>query len=485
MSGDSPMPVPLRRDTLIERALGRLRRAWNDVRDGAAALAAGGEVAPDLPPRALEAVRRQMDECLDGPGGEFAARARTAELGRLYLSLDATGRRRFLGLLADRFGPDPDRLGAAVERWRAAGPTARPAAERALREALTPPRLRLLRQFNALPQGVKFLVDLRADLLAAGEGDAGLAALDEDLRELLVSWFDLGFLDLRRIDWNSPAALLEKLIAYEAVHEIASWDDLRGRLESDRRCFALFHPRMPDEPLAFVEVALVAGLADDVRALLDRDASAGDTGQADTAIFYSISNTQKGLRGVSFGEHLIKKAVEALSRDVPALKRFATLSPVPGFRRWLERAAGTHAAALFQPGDEALFEALRASTPAAVPAGEAMREFVCRMAAWYFAQRTGDGAPLDPVARFHLRNGARLERLNWPADRSANGWRQAWGLMVNYLYDPRRLEAHHERYMRDGTVVMSRPLRELTQRAHALPPQVALPRATKSRDPAG
>ncbi len=469
MSGDPLKLPPPARETFLNRTLYRVRRAWKDVRDGAVAIAAGGDIGADLPAAKLEAVRRQIADCIAGPGGEFAARARAAGLGRLYLSFDDTGRRRFLTLLAERFATDADALTAGVDAWReAATVEARVKAERRMKEALTPPRLRLLRQFNALPQGVKFLVDLRADLLAVRDMSPQLAALDDDLRELLESWFDLGFLDLRQITWQSPAALLEKLIAYEAVHEIKSWDDLRNRLESDRRCFALFHPRMPDEPLAFVEVALVKGLAGDVQVLLDRDAPTGEPKTADTAIFYSISNTQKGLQGVSFGEHLIKKAAEALGRDLPGLKQFATLSPVPGFRRWLDRAAADHEDVIFQPGDAQRYQSLKSLAQADVADTAGTRDFIHRMAGWYFAQRNRQHQPIDPVARFHLRNGARLERLNWPADRSANGWAQSYGLMVNYLYDLNRVETNHEGYMRDGTVVVSRPLRELTQRTRAL-----------------
>jgi malonyl-CoA decarboxylase len=438
-----------------------------DVRSGAVSF--GGDVGADLPQGKLEAVRRQIADCIGGPGGDFAARARTAGLGRLYLSFNDIGRHRFLTLLAERFAADADAVRAAATQWQGAVATAdRIAAERRLKDVLTPPRLRLLRQFNALPEGVKFLVDLRADLLAIKDPSPELAALDDDLRELLVSWFDLGFLDLRRITWQSPAALLEKLIAYEAVHEIRSWEDLRNRLESDRRCFALFHPRMPDEPLAFVEVALVTGLAGDVQVLLDRDAPTGDPASADTAIFYSISNTQQGLQGVSFGEHLIKKAAESLAHDMPNLKRFATLSPVPGFRRWLDGAAAKHGGVLFQPGDAERYRSLTSLAPGDVAETPEMRDFIHRMAGWYFTQRNRQKLPIDPVARFHLRNGARLERFNWPADRSANGWTQSYGLMVNYLYDLNRVETYHESYMRDRTVVVSRPLRELTQRTHAL-----------------
>ncbi|MEM7173234.1 MAG: malonyl-CoA decarboxylase family protein, partial [Pseudomonadota bacterium] len=254
-----------------------------------------------------------MRECLDARGGEVSARMRAADLGQSYLELDREGRQIFLEVLAKSFDISPEETEQAIIRYQSAEEAfERLEAERQLRQAVEPKRVKLLTQFNALPEGVKFLVDLRSDLLSMRSKDPYLAALDDDLRSLLTSWFDVGFLDLRRITWKSPAALLEKLIAYEAVHEIQSWDDLRNRLDSDRRCYALFHPRMPDEPLTFVEVALVKGTAKVVQALLDEMAPVADPKDADTAIFYSISNTQKGLRGVSFGEHLIKGVVAKL-----------------------------------------------------------------------------------------------------------------------------------------------------------------------------
>ena len=281
-----------------------------------------------------------MVDCLDGNVGGVTARARAAELGRSYLSLNEAGRERFMRLLAEEFDTDHEAVKSCCTRLAAADqPAARSAAERALRAALTPPRLTLLRQFNALPEGVKFLVDRRAELIEMANGDAVLRDLADDLRDLLANWFDIGFLELRRITWEAPAALLEKLMAYEAVHEIRGWTDLKNRLEADRRCFAFFHPRMPDEPLIFVEVALVAGIAGNIHALLDEAAPIGNPQAADTAIFYSISNCQTGLVGISFGDFLIKRVVDALAAELPRLKSFATLSPVPAFRAWLKAEA--------------------------------------------------------------------------------------------------------------------------------------------------
>ena len=287
-----------------------------------------------------ESIAAQMRSCLAGRGGEVSARNRAAKLAETYQGLDEAGRKDFLRTLAS-FDSDADAVaGAYAEVQAAADPAELAIAKAALRRALEPPRLRLLTQFTTIPDGRKFLVDLRGFLLKVRRDDKLLAALDADLRGLLAAWFDIGFLELQRIDWNSPAVLLEKLVGYEAVHEIRSWRDLKNRLDSDRRCYAFFHPRMPGEPLIFVEVALVKGLAGSVQKLLDEKAPLLDPREADTAIFYSISNCQQGLAGISFGNFLIKRVVEELSGEFRNLKTFATLSPIPGFRALAGREAG-------------------------------------------------------------------------------------------------------------------------------------------------
>ncbi len=275
-------------ERLIDRTFRNLRAAWYEIAQSArGVIGAEAGIRPDLPEGDLERVRGQMRDCLAARGGEVTARARAAELGRTYLGLSRGGRLRFLGLLGAEFDIDHDAVLSAAARLRAASDEAeRLAAERLLRRVLEAPRLRLLTQFNALPEGVKFLVDLRADLIDLVREEQALTPLEEDLKGLLAAWFDVGFLELRRITWESPAMLLEKLSAYEAVHEVRSWTDLKNRLDSDRRCFAFFHPRMPSEPLIFVEVALVNGLAGDIQALLDERAPVGDPRQSDTAIFY-------------------------------------------------------------------------------------------------------------------------------------------------------------------------------------------------------
>src|SRR5271165_3580915 len=343
---------------VFDRTLTNLRSAWREIAESARGVLAGvprSEVSGDD----ADQLRQQMLSCLDGRGGEVTARARAADLGRTYLSLDGDGRERFLRLLAGEFDVDRHEIDRCCNALiNAAGADQRAATERALRAALEPPRITLLRQFNALPEGVKFLVDRRAELIDLGQTEPLLAGLEDDLKRLLANWFDIGFLELKRITWESPAALLEKLMAYEAVHEIRGWTDLKNRLEADRRCFAFFHPRMPDEPLIFVEVALVTGMASDIHALLDETAPIGDPHAADTAIFYSISNCQRGLAGISFGDFLIKRVADALAIDLPRLKIFATLSPIPGFRAWLERQSAAASVDLLLPAELAAIEAL-------------------------------------------------------------------------------------------------------------------------------
>jgi malonyl-CoA decarboxylase len=424
-----------------------------------------------------------MLSCLDGRGGEVTARARAAELGRTYLALNQGGRERFLRLLASEFDTDHDAVDRCCAALADATATAeRIAAERALRAALLPPRVTLLRQFNALPEGVKFLVDRRAELIAIANGDPVLRGLADDLRDVLANWFDIGFLELQRITWDAPASLLEKLMAYEAVHEIRGWTDLKNRLEADRRCFAFFHPRMPDEPLIFVEVALVSGIAGNIETLLDETAPMGNPQTADTAIFYSISNCQRGLVGISFGDFLIKRVVDALAAELPRLKTFATLSPLPAFRAWL--AAEAERGPLLLPNEAKAVEAVSAGMDLAgaddallrlldrpewvddLRIAAALREPLLRLAARYLLHaRTPSGRALDPVAHFHLSNGARVEQLDWLGDRSPKGLQQSAGLMVNYLYRLGDIEANHEAYRDEGRVAASSTVRGLARLA--------------------
>ncbi len=416
----------------------------------------------------LARIRDQLQECAEGRGGEVSTRQRAARLAETYLRLDAAGRHAFLRVIALEFGPDPARVATAHEAYQAAvGSERQWDAEAQLRAAMRSNRLRILTQFNAIPQGVKFLVDMRADLLKFLVEDPLLKPLDRELEARLSAWFDVGFLELQRITWQSPAAMLEKLVEYEAVHAIRSWKDLKNRLDSDRRCYAFFHPRMPLEPLIFVQVALLEDLADDVQKLLDVDAPLADASKATTAIFYSISATQAGLRGVSFGNFLLKRVVDDLQRDFPRLKTFSTLSPIPGLVRWTQRnpdelsTAITAAdwkrleAAGIDGADGPLLAALLegdAQWAADEALARALHDPLLRLAAHYLLHAKRDARPVDPVARFHLGNGARVERLNWLADTSEKGLKQSWGIMVNYLYDPDRIEANLELFEQEGRI---------------------------------
>ncbi|MBT3305021.1 MAG: malonyl-CoA decarboxylase [Alphaproteobacteria bacterium] len=463
----------------LDRTLKNLKNAWRGIA-GSAYDADKASSRPDLPDSDQELLREQMRACLETRGGEVSARGRAAALGHVYLALDATGRERFLTLLAQDFDVEKGPVDSAMDELRAATDTnSRHTAQTILKKALIAPRIKLLTQFNALPDGIKFLVDMRAELIGLKSADPAMQGLEHDLRDLLTSWFDVDFLELRRISWdNASAALLEKLIAYEAVHAIDGWDDLKNRLDSDRRCFAYFHPRMPDEPLIFVEVALVNGLADNIQALLDENAPVLDPKSADTAIFYSISNAQKGLAGISFGNFLIKRVAESLSSEFKGLKTFATLSPVPGFMKWLSGTLTEDAHDLLTSGEAKALSAVakedqtpvqtlkllvdNPSWPQNQGVSEALRAPLLRLGAIYLLKEKGlNKRALDPVAHFHLTNGARMESLNWRGDLSPRGVLNAAGLMINYLYDLSRVEDNHEAYTSTGKVAASNAVRGL------------------------
>jgi malonyl-CoA decarboxylase len=456
--------------TLVGRALSRWNRAIRDIAASARLPFLSG-VDPDLGPDQAERLRAEMRACLEARGGEVLARAQAAGIAAVYLGLSATGRARFFEILAAEFAVERAEVDRAITRYQeAAGEADTLVAERALRRALVSPGMRLLTKFNALPEGTRFLIDMRAHLLALNSQDPRLQALDADFRHLLATWFDVGFLRRARLTWDSPASLLEKIIAYEAVHEIRSWQDLHHRLDGDRRCYAFFHPSLPDEPLIFLQVALVEGLAGQIAPLLDQNAPAVAAGRADTAIFYSITSTLYGLRGISFGNFLIKQVVDDLARDLPNLRQFATLSPLPRLRAWLEDEP---------PGawlDERQQRALLAAVPAATDVTAALadpgwlqdpaviallEEPLVRAAARYLTVRAADGLPIDPVARFHLGNGARIERINWLADRSPRRLAQSAGLMVNYLYDRPEIEQNHEAFARSQLITVAPAIHDL------------------------
>ena len=393
-------------------------------------------------------------------------------LGRETLDLYAELNRQqqlgfFLGLL-DQFSPDPEAVLAAAKRY-AEEPSAECLAD--LHKLAEPPRQELLRRLNRAPGGMAAILRMREHLLQATREHPKLAVVDWDFRHLLSSWFNPGFLQIVRVDWRTPAYLLERIIAHEAVHEIQGWDDLRRRLEYDRRCFAFFHPALLDEPLIFVEVALVDAMPNTIEPLLNAATAHGDPNRATVAALYSINNCQPGLRGVSLGNFLVKQVVEHLSAEFPRLRRFCTLSPIPGFAAWFvarvrepvaERPAALartlEAIARDLGGD---LSRLMADPAAAPERLKPLRNPLMALCATYLL---GTGAEpektQDPVARFHLNNGARLERINWSADDSKRGLRESLGMMVNYVYEPRAIEANHERFMQ-GRIVASRQVTSL------------------------
>jgi malonyl-CoA decarboxylase len=404
-----PQPAPVR--STNERLKARLRQ---------------GEEA--LSPRALRQKLDELKGIVDPLVSEVEGGRRAGELIAWYASASPAHRRDLWLLMSERFVADPEQVKAAQQKYAAAvGTPDEAAAEVLYRRATVSPRRRLLQRFSAHPDGIPFLVNLRAEMQPQLKADKRLLALDVEMEYMFSTWFDVGFLELRRISWDSPASLVEKLIKYEAVHDIRSWGDVKNRLDSDRRCYGFFHPRLPGEPLIFVEVALINEIAPSITPLLDEAAAPADLDRATTAIFYSISNTQAGLRGVSFGDSLIKRVVECLHEEFPRLKTFATLSPIPGLRAWL----GKHAPAELLQAWEAAPDLAEKSPP---------RVALKQWAARYLAQELQDGKPLDAVARFHLGNGARVERLNWAADPSPKGLKQSYGLMVNYLYDLKKLD---------------------------------------------
>lgn len=396
-----------------------------------------------------------------GVRGEASGVALALELLDGYARAGAPQRLSFLKVLAADFGPDPARLEAAVAAYLA-GSSAEAAA--ALNDASEPRRQELLRRLNRAPGGTEALVRMREDLLLALREHKDLAVVDRDFVHLFASWFNRGFLVLKPIDWTTSANILEKIIRYEAVHTIQSWNDLRNRLApGDRRCFAFFHPQMGDEPLVFVEVALTRAIPGAIAPLLDLDRKVIPAGEASTAVFYSISNCQAGLKGISFGNFLIKQVVEELKRELPGLSTFVTLSPVPGFMGWLGRmlkAGEAERPALDWNELATLQDPGWAARPAS-GGSDRLREAELAAAAYYFLEAKAGGKPLDPVARFHLGNGARLERINWRGDISANGLRQAGGLMVNYLYDLGAIETNHEAFVQNGTIAAASAVRKL------------------------
>ncbi len=377
-----------------------------------------------------------------------------------YRSLSLERRLEFLLMLAERFGPDHASLDRAITAYQS-GPNPRTALS--LHNAAEPRRQELIRRLNRAPGGTEKLVRMREDVIRELPKNPALEAVDIDFVHLFSSWFNPGFLELRRIDWSTPADLLEKIIRYEAVHEIKSWTDLRRRLApGDRRCFAFFHPTLADEPLVFVEVALTSEAPSSIAPLL-AEARPGRTARATTAVFYSISNCQPGLRGVSLGNFLVKHVVEELLRELPNLKTFVTLSPVPRFGGWLRRERESKSSQVLSSAERSALRALdQPGWPGHPQTSRALQPILTSAIAQYLLlARDPSGKPVDSVAKFHLGNGARLERVNWMGDPSPKGLSEGSGFMVNYLYDLSRIERNHELFANKGEVVASAAVRRL------------------------
>ena len=403
----------------------------------------------------------ELCEDLLSSRGEASGVARAREILGRYGELTTGPRIAFFEALSERFGPDPARMQAAIAAWREK-PSDATAAE--VHAASEPRRQELFRRLNLAPGGTAALVRMREQLIDVLDHRDDLTAVDDDFVHLFSSWFNRGFLVLRRIDWSTPAIVLDKIIRYEAVHEISDWEDLRRRIDPpDRRCYAFFHPALVDDPLIFVEVALTRDIPDAIAPILSPGREVMDTDKTRTAVFYSISNCQRGLAGVSFGSFLIKQVVEEICREMPKLSTFVTLSPVTNFAAWLARERSHENSAALSEADKALFAAL--DDPnwwRHADAAAQLQDPLMRAAAWYFLRaRTERGLPVDAVARFHLGNGARLERINWLADTSDKAIAQAHGLMVNYQYDLDDIETNHEAYAETRTVAASSAVQRL------------------------
>ncbi len=409
-----------------------------------------GARAGDPPRAAVRDARRAVWLChgLLSERGDVSGARLAREALAAYQGLEDAALGVFFDLLAKEFSPDPQEVGRVADVFRQ-DPSQSNLIQ--LQRVVEPRRQELFRRLNMVAGGTAVLLEMRRRVLKQLAAQPHWVGIDADLGHLFNSWFNRGFLVLQRIDWSTSAMVLEKLIKYEAVHEIQGWPDLRRRLQADRRCYAFFHPVLPDEPIIFMEVALTRGVSTRVQPLLDLDSAVGDPASADCAIFYSITNCQEGLRGVSFGNLLIKQVAEHLGREFPRLKTFATLSPIPGFRRWLTEKSVQY---------PALTELLaKIDTPGWLEdktgAAKMQRQLI-RLCAHYLLYAKQGRDPLDPVARFHLGNGARLERLNWLGDTSPSGMSRSAGLMVNYVYRLDEVERNHEAYAKDGRIVAAR-----------------------------
>ncbi|WCR59822.1 MAG: hypothetical protein PG978_001270 [Wolbachia endosymbiont of Ctenocephalides felis wCfeF] len=418
-----------------------------------------GNISPDLSSsRDIDSLVLKMNECLNPKGGEVSARKNTVSLGNLYLSLSEKGKIKFLQTLAEKFNLNKTEIDEKIKEYREnQNPELNYKFEQDLVKVLESPRSKILKQFISLPEGLKFIVDMRSDVLKLKNQYKELNRLESELKSILLSWVDVDLLDLRQITWDSPASLLEKLIKYEAVHKISSWGDLKNRLDSDRLCFAFFHYKIPNEPLIFVEVALMDGIADSIQHLLDESVPSSDPSSASTAIFYSISNTQAGLSGISLGNFLIKRVVEKLSQEFKSIKTYATLSPIPGFTKWLKESLSQDITLLSKLNIKQSSAEILESIEQLKTNVECEKQCLLKLCAHYLLKvKNSSGGAYDPVAHFHLSNGASIKQLNWMADVSEKGISQSAGMMVNYLYELSKIDNNHESYMVNKVVSHSK-----------------------------
>ncbi len=399
-------------------------------------------------PSPILSVLQQTCRALLAIRGDESTVNLATQVARRYDALDADARREFLVWLVDELSPDSAVVAAAIAAYTT---SPGPQTAQALGDATEAPRQALFRAINTAPGGTAAVMRMRADCLTAVRDLPALTVVDHDSAHLLTSWFNRGFLELRCIDWQTPAAVLEKLIEYEAVHEIDGWEDLQRRLAADRRCFGFFHPALPGEPLIFIEIALTVGLAGSIQEVLTQAAASADLDpDVDTAVFYSITNCQPGLTGIPLGSMLIKQVTEELQAELPQIETFCTLSPIPGYTQWVEITGGR-----LSP------ELQRLVLHGDTPIDDNAREAVLTSCAYYLLHAKRRVLPADPVARFHLRNGARIERINWGGDRSDKGRAESYGMLVNYLYDPDQLADNHISYVNDFVVAHSPAVAEL------------------------
>ena len=436
-------------EELASGNMSTLERTLSSVMEVGRELLAKRRLSSPTRASTVESLVALCKELLDHRG-EASGLALAVEISESYRQLTEPERLDFFSNLANDFDVDGEKIIRAAELYR---DNAELENLWAVARSVEAPRQKLFRRINMAPGGTKTLVTLRGHLLRVLRANPQLRGVDSDLRHLFISWFNKGFLELRRIDWSSPAMVLEKIIDYEAVHEINGWDDLRSRLREDRRCFAFFHPALENDPLVFVEIALTNEIPGAIAPLLVQDRDMPSRGDVNTVVFYSISNCHPGLAGVTFGNFLIKNVVGELKKEIPGLKTFVTLSPVPGFRKWLLQADLTGlvdedlAAKVLQPVDKVV--------------ETSVYEALVKLCAHYLLkEKTGELAR-DPVARFHLGNGARLYQLNPGADFSIKGREQSAGIMVNYLYDLSKIEVNHEAYFEKGKVSASRSVKRL------------------------